>query len=141
MSMIFYTVATTGVASEQFDNEVVIINVQTGSYYNITEPSAVAIWNLLRSPVSVPQIVQSIVSQFETTPDTATPVIERFIHQLLTELLIVSTASSDTVVAVSIVEKKPFTDPVLQIFDDMQDLLILDPVHDVNAQKGWPYKQ
>ena len=30
-----------------------------------------------------------------------------------------------------------FTTPTLEIFSDMQDILLLDPVHDVD-ERGWP---
>jgi hypothetical protein len=33
-----------------------------------------------------------------------------------------------------------FTRPVLTKFTDMQDLLLLDPIHDVNSS-GWPAKK
>ena len=32
-----------------------------------------------------------------------------------------------------------FTEPVLEEFDDLKDLLLLDPVHDV-AEAGWPVR-
>jgi hypothetical protein len=30
-----------------------------------------------------------------------------------------------------------WSSPVLSIYDDMQDLLLLDPIHDVD-ESGWP---
>jgi hypothetical protein len=34
----------------------------------------------------------------------------------------------------------PFTPPALTKFTDMQDLLLLDPIHDVGSG-GWPAKK
>ena len=34
--------------------------------------------------------------------------------------------------------KTPFVRPVLQKFTDMQDILLLDPIHEANDM-GWPY--
>jgi hypothetical protein len=34
-------------------------------------------------------------------------------------------------------QSRQFVPPVLERYDDMEDLLLLDPVHDVDAQ-GWP---
>jgi len=31
-----------------------------------------------------------------------------------------------------------YTPPVLSAYTDMEDLLQLDPVHDVDAESGWP---
>ncbi len=33
--------------------------------------------------------------------------------------------------------KTPFQIPVLDVYSDMQDLLLLDPIHDVD-ETGWP---
>ena len=35
------------------------------------------------------------------------------------------------------IPRAPFHPPVLNVFSDMQDLLLLDPIHDVDAT-GWP---
>jgi hypothetical protein len=35
------------------------------------------------------------------------------------------------------IAKRPFHAPGLQAFQDMQDMLALDPIHDVEAA-GWP---
>jgi hypothetical protein len=31
-----------------------------------------------------------------------------------------------------------FTQPVLEVYTDMQDLLLLDPIHEVDEEAGWP---
>ena len=33
---------------------------------------------------------------------------------------------------------KPLAAPVLNKYSDMQDLLLLDPIHDVDEEAGWP---
>ena len=35
-------------------------------------------------------------------------------------------------------ERRPFSPPQVQRFDDLQELLLLDPIHDVSDQ-GWPH--
>jgi len=37
--------------------------------------------------------------------------------------------------------KLVFTNPTLEIYDDLQAMIMLDPVHDVDIQKGWPHKK
>jgi hypothetical protein len=34
--------------------------------------------------------------------------------------------------------KHTFAEPVIEEFDDMQGLLLLDPIHDV-SEEGWPH--
>ena len=33
--------------------------------------------------------------------------------------------------------KKPYTAPAVQKYDDLEDLLLLDPIHEVD-EAGWP---
>ena len=35
-------------------------------------------------------------------------------------------------------ELPPFMPPLLEKFTDMADLLLLDPIHEVDAETGWP---
>ena len=37
--------------------------------------------------------------------------------------------------------RQPFSTPVLETYTDMQDLLTLDPIHDVDPQQGWPIQK
>jgi hypothetical protein len=35
--------------------------------------------------------------------------------------------------------KERFEEPALEGFTDLEDLLLLDPVHEVEPSRGWPY--
>lgn len=132
-----------GIAGEQFGSEIVLINLIKGNYYNITENSAVFIWNILQQhPAGLPQLSEAMTVHFDVDLTTATQTAEAFLQQLLAEDLIVETGETAGEIAPMIPDKKqPFSAPKLVVFDDMQDLIVLDPVHDVDAQKGWPFKK
>jgi hypothetical protein len=34
---------------------------------------------------------------------------------------------------------RAFEPPLLEKFDDLQDLILLDPVHEVLEEEGWPH--
>jgi hypothetical protein len=38
-------------------------------------------------------------------------------------------------------EPLAFVSPVIETFNDMEELLKLDPVHDVDSMEGWPLKK
>ncbi len=69
------------------------------------------------------------------------------IHQLIDENIIipaVSCSGDEPVISqgsqVNIsTSKDDFTNPVLEKFTDMADLLLLDPIHEVD-ESGWPNK-
>jgi hypothetical protein len=47
-------------------------------------------------------------------------------------------AQAANVISGELVDKPRFEQPVLEKFTDMEDLLLLDPIHEVNLQSGWP---
>ena len=70
--------------------------------------------------------------------------MSRFLDELAQETLIVpgptgesNTAPSRPETTEKDTEVRPFQPPVLQKFRDMQDLLLMDPIHDVD-EAGWP---
>jgi hypothetical protein len=36
-------------------------------------------------------------------------------------------------------ERLPFEEPVLHTYTDMQEFMLVDPIHDVEAEAGWPH--
>jgi hypothetical protein len=64
----------------------------------------------------------------------------RFLGDLVTEGLLVPAAGH---AAPALGEPEPgrpkFTPPVLGKYTDMQELLLQDPVHEVDAAAGWPH--
>jgi hypothetical protein len=116
------------VIDEAFDGEAVLVHMGTGCYYALNAP-ATAIWALLqdgRSPAA-------IASSLKWEP----PQVGMFIEQLRAEELVEPAESDAGVTAVD--APPPASEPVLQRFSDMQDLLMLDPIHDIDLDgDGWP---
>jgi hypothetical protein len=34
----------------------------------------------------------------------------------------------------------PYTPPIIEVFHDLQELISIDPVHDVDEVDGWPHR-
>ena len=122
-----YTIDTNKVVSEIFNDEAVIVNLTSGAYYSF-KGSAISIWQLLGAGYSD----EEIIGQFKDAD-----AINKFISFLLQENLI---ATSETVVKETIAIDQQFTTPEYKKYDDMKDLLLLDPIHEVD-QTGWPHKK
>jgi hypothetical protein len=116
------------VIDEAFDGEAVLVHMGTGCYYALNAP-ATAIWALLQDGRSPGAIATSL--SWEPSAVAA------FVEQLGAEEL-VEEAEADAGAAV--VDAPPSaSEPVLQRFSDMQDLLMLDPIHDIDLDgDGWP---
>jgi len=132
------------VISEHIDGETVMINLKTGAYYNLNASGA-RVWALLPRDGSVAgnDVVAFLHEQGENEPGLAYEVAA-FLDRLLDEELVVTVDESRSQGAPSPGSALPQTAsdhweaPSLTRFDDMQDLLLLDPVHEVDAQ-GWPH--
>ena len=130
---------------EVFDSEVVIINLTTGSYYSL-DKSGGEIWRLLTQPTTEATIVQDISSRYEGDRVGIEQAVRQFLNELQQNSLIVptdpsetegskqSTESRETVAGAS---KLPFEAPIVHKYTDMEELLLLDPIHEVD-EMGWP---
>jgi hypothetical protein len=116
------------VIDEEFEGESVVVHLRTGCYYALNE-AGTAIWRLLHDGRSVESVARSLAWRVED----ALP----FVEQLQSEELL-EAAPSDA----GMVEHEPVgtaEGPTLQRFTDMQDLLMLDPIHDIDLDgDGWP---
>jgi len=116
-----YQVNTHKAIGEVLDGEAIIINLQTGSYYSMNTAGS-TLWEAISNQVPVA---------------ITNPALEKFITFLLQEDLISEapvTVLADTLPAklVSVIE-----DPIIEKYEDMQEMLLADPIHDVD-NAGWP---
>jgi hypothetical protein len=126
------------IISDVFGEEVVLVNLETGIYFSL-RASASQIWVRLINNYSVDEIISDIVLLYEVENNDLSIQVRNFIQQLIDNQLI---KSSELAEKVSINlnnqgQKTIFTTPILEIFSDMQEILLLDPVHDVD-KAGWP---
>jgi Coenzyme PQQ synthesis protein D (PqqD) len=134
-----YRIRRPEVVSEVFDGEAVIVNLRRGRYYAMT-PLATALWSRFDQQPSFDSLVASGGSVW-TDPAVARRELRSFVDRLLREELIESV--SEPVAPKVAVELLPtFADPVLdlEVFTDLEDLLLLDPIHDLD-EGGWPVAQ
>lgn len=136
-----FRINTPTVVAEAFDDEIVILHLESGTYYSL-EKSGAIIWTLLQEGVNLAEISARIA----TTDAISEQSVQHFRERLLQEKLIISdhaTAPSSAkqgikTDAYSLAQEQQFTSPHLHKYTDMQDLLLLDPIHDV-TKTGWPH--
>ena len=128
------------VTHETIDGEVVIINLETGSYFSMTGAGA-AMWALFDAGASAGEVAAEIGKRYAAPAAEIGESVATIVEALQTEQLIVPDPSRSSRVA-SLAQAnglQPFEAPALQKYTDMQDLLLLDPIHDT-ADQGWPHK-
>ena len=128
------------VVAEVFeDDEIVIVNLDSGNYYSLDGSGAV-LWNALAAGGSVAAMVAALAGRYRgdrAQMETAASVL---LEELLRESLIVPAGEAPASAAGEAAPTGPssaFVPPALQRYTDMQDLLLLDPIHDVD-ETGWP---
>jgi hypothetical protein len=137
-----YQVNIPTVVSEIIDGEAVIMNLNSGNYYS-TEGVGSLLWHGIQHQRTYPQLVELVKTAFPTAPEDLAPVIDPFIDELMTHELIRETptksagAPSDELDLTQVNSTGEFRTPVLNVYPDMKDLLVLDPIHDVD-EVGWP---
>lgn len=130
------------VTSERFDDEVVIVDFATGRYHSL-QGTAVGIWALVEDGARADDILRDVKGRYEANPTSIEDGVLRFLGQLLGEGLIVRVADAmesprgQPPAPAEPGARAQFSPPVLTTFSDMEDLLVLDPIHEVD-DAGWP---
>jgi hypothetical protein len=120
-----WELAAPDVVSDVLDDEAVIINLDTGVYFQ-------AVGDASRTWVS---IIGGADTSVDLDPGRRDE-LDGFIALLIGHGLVRARSGSDGTVA-----ELPAWAPgslILDSHEDLQDLLALDPVHDVESAVGWP---
>jgi hypothetical protein len=133
-----YTINEPAVIFEEFGDEIVAVNLDTGIYYSL-RGSACEIWLSLKDPATTSQILGFVNEKYEGKVDEIDMQIHQFIDRLISlNLIKISTITSQVKNRSNhLTMKSDFLPPEMDVFSDMQDILLLDPVHDVD-ESGWP---
>jgi hypothetical protein len=127
------------VLHERFGDEAVIVHLDSGSYYSV-QHSGDFIWQHAVDGASESEIVTSVVGMYKGEPAVLQAETTAFLDRLVTECLM-DVAERPALVqprATGTGDKRiPFIAPTLQKYTDMEELLLLDPIHEVD-ELGWP---
>lgn len=126
-------------ACDIIDGEAVFIDFVSGSYFSVTGSGA-EIVEMLRHGLSESEITAAFRDSDRGFTETSTTQIQSFIEVLLTEQLIVRQSEKPNSIDAVSYNCRQFSPPGLEKFDDLQDLLLLDPIHDVDGT-GWPARK
>jgi Coenzyme PQQ synthesis protein D (PqqD) len=148
------TVNVAQVVHETIDGETILIHLGSGAYYSLAGCGA-EVWELLAAGAGVEEVVSSTQTRYDADPEQVAQPVRALIDQLLAEELILessSTVSSQvqsggetTTTSSPVGEEKhesaraPFVAPVLHKYTDMQQFMLVDPLHDVEQDVGWPH--
>ena len=138
MSTALYRVNTPTVASKIIDGEAVLIHFTSGHYYS-TDQTGAAIVDLLDGR-TVADVAEAINGAYTGEADAIALAVSAFIDQLVAEGLVVEADAPSAGPMPDLGIQSAFVAPELHRYADLQDLLVLDPIHDTD-ESGWPVAQ
>lgn len=117
--------------AEEFEGEIVALNMQTGTYFSIKD-NALRVWHDLSNG----HPVEALVAAAGAGAPMAVA-IGKYVTTVVDEgLMRPAGGPINPRAPLSLALDGEL--PVLESFSDMQSLLLLDPVHEVDDQQGWP---
>lgn len=116
-----FTIVGEHIVGEVFDGEAIIIDTITGAYYSMPDGAA-QIWAALAAGANTVDFIAA-------TSTAAHDRVEAVLGELVAAELVVTTAAMP--------ERADGAKQFLTKYSDMEELLLLDPIHDV-APAGWP---
>lgn len=130
-----YQVNAPRIVHETLDGETIVIDTQTGLYFTVAGHGA-AIWSALAA--GTPPAV--ITAAYEAAGLLEPAAVESFVNQLVAAELLVpaGAAGQDAEFVIPQLDNADVPVPELKTHADLQELIELDPIHEVDAAQGWP---
>ena len=126
-------------ASQTFADEVIVLDATNGTYYTLTG-NAPDVWESLIAGAPLDQIAEALAGPTGATPDRVTSDLGRFANDLATEAVLLPAPSDQEAASVQgLNDCSVYEGFVWDKHADLDELLVLDPIHEVNPEKGWPH--
>jgi len=131
-----YKISGPQITWEEFDNEYVVLDLDSGRYFNFSGGAAL-VWRGILAGCSPDSLSSELAKDSQ-----ASIAFQNFFTTLLANNLLISDDQP-----VKDAENLPAqiaasgTDFNFESFDDLAALLVADPIHDVEMEAGWPHRQ
>lgn len=131
----------TQLSAETFETEIVVIHFLRGTYFSL-RGAAMALWQWLKEGADEATLAELLATRYGLAPERGRAEVANTLARLREYELVVDsdlpapprdryamTAGPDG-----------FETPVVEAFEDLQELIAIDPVHEVDPMQGWPHR-
>ena len=130
---------TPPVVYETVSGETILVHLETGSYYDMNASGGI-VFECFAGGASVREAIEVAASRFAVDPGAIAPQVEDFLSEVAAEGLLTDDDGPGS--GPGPAEDAPpvgstWEPPAFNRHSDMRELLMLDPVHEVDAG-GWP---
>jgi hypothetical protein len=129
-----FDVAGPDVAAEEFDGEYVVLDLKNGMYYSVGGGAGV-VWRALVAGHSAEALKQG-VPDGDSRAAEIDRTVEAFVgHGLMAAAPREASGDVGEFVAALLAAEPDFR---VEGYGDLAELLVADPIHDVDTEVGWP---
>ena len=130
--------AARAIVSEVIDGEAIVIDMRSGTYFS-TDGIGASLWAAAAAGHSRETILRTLKTAH---PESAEAVEEGgdFLDELVANDLLAEDGPSAAELAMPVWPAAAYARPTLHQHSDMEDLIMLDPIHDVDTM-GWPTRR
>ncbi len=134
------TIDSPQIVHEAIDGEVVIVNFKNGRYYSLESVAAV-VWDCLVQGMAVPDIVGHLAARYAGGGAAIADGVNSFVGVLLKEGIVVPADEAEGSAELPRLlangngshDRPAFQPPAVTCYNDMEGLLLIDPVHDAGG--------
>ena len=132
-----------GVIGEVLDGEAIIVNLDTGAYYSLDGAGA-TVWTAAQAGTTLDAVIKLTADYYQGDVQEIAAGVGALVDELLSEGLLVAdktvvdSSAGPQTAATPAADRPQFRKPGLHKYTDMTDLLLLDPIHEVD-ETGWPH--
>ena len=126
-------------AMERLDGEVIIVDFESGHYYSFRGTAADVLW-LVDHGLATEMWPELLGGGYPSLDwSSAESGVIRFLDRLI-ELRLVTPLDEGSMTHLALpddLDRATWADPEMLVNDELADLLVIDPIHDV-SDDGWP---
>ena len=134
-----YAIDSRIVVWDILDGEAVMLHRESGDYFS-AEGTGCLIWQWIAEGRGRDRILDGLAARYDAGRERLAGALDAFLAELLHNRLVEDSGSADEAAAADEAPsggRAPFAPPALNVYSDIRNLLMLDPIHDVD-DRGWP---
>ena len=128
------------VAHEGFEGEVILIHFPSGKYFRLDEAGKVA-WSAIEQGTMPLDVASALRNAFEVDEAASLASAVTLLGALEGHGLVVRGAAPPAApppAGPATTPRAAFREPKIEVFSDLEELFLVDPIHDVD-EAGWPH--
>jgi len=129
------------ISAESFETEVVVIHFLKGTYFSLRGAS-MALWAWLQTGADEATLAELLAARYGLAAEQGRAETEKVVALLKQFDLVIESGLPAPPRDAYTAGAGPagFEESVVEAFEDLQELISIDPVHEVDPMQGWPHR-